>query len=140
MGGTLKETPSRFILPVTIRLGNTTQELLALVDSGMEDNLLDLGVASRLRLPLEPLPSPIMVSALDGGILTTITHKTKAITLIISGNHCELIEFLLFCISSVPLILGYPWLALHNPHIPWSDRQIEGWSLFCLRSALQSIR
>ena len=38
-------------------------------------------------LPLEPLPSPIMVSALDRGILTTITHKTTPITLIFSGNH-----------------------------------------------------
>jgi len=62
--------------PVTIHLGSITKELLALVDSGTERNLLDPGVASELHLPQEPLASPIMVSALDGGILKTITHKT----------------------------------------------------------------
>jgi len=102
---------------VTIQLGNTNQEFLALVDSGAEQNLLDPGVASQLHLPLEALPTPITVSALNGGILTTITHKTKPITLIVSGNHSKVIEFLLFPVSSVSLILGFPRLALPNLYI-----------------------
>ena len=84
-------------------------------------------------MPLEPLPSPIMVSALDGGKLTTITHKTKPISLIVSGNHWELIQFLLFSVSSVNLILGYPWLIQHNPHIFFS----QNWSFFCLSNCLR---
>lgn len=39
-----------------------------------------------------------------------------------------------------PIVLGLPWLRLHNPHIDWSSGMIRGWSPFChsrcLRSAL----
>ena len=75
MGSSKNDNPPCLTLPVTTQPGNTTKELLALLDSGAEQNLLDPGVASQLHLPLELLPSPIMVSALDGGIVTTITHK-----------------------------------------------------------------
>ena len=122
VGGTVKDNPPQLTFPETIQINNTTIELLALVDSGEEQNLL------------EQLPSPITEMALDGGILSTITHKKNApIILIVSGNHCELIEFLLFPGSSVPMILCFPWLALHNSHILWSDRHVES-----LKSALQS--
>ena len=30
------------------------------------------------------------------------------------------------------------WLALHNPHLNWSDRPTESWSLFCLSNCLKS--
>ena len=83
VGRTQKEAPSHLTLPVTVQLGNITQVLVTLVDSGAEQNILDPGVASLLHLPPEPLPTPIMVSALDG------------VTLIVSGNHSEVIEFLL---------------------------------------------
>ena len=126
MGSTKNENPPRFTLPVIIQLGSTTKELLALVASGSIQNLLDPGVASQLHLALEPQPSTTrLVSALDGGILMTIRHKTTPITLIVSGNHCEKTEFLLFPISSIPIILGFPWLALHNLHILWSDSLVR---------------
>lgn len=37
-----------------------------------------------------------------------------------SSNHCERIHWFLIPSSSAPTILGFPWLALHNPQINWS--------------------
>jgi len=51
VGGTIKEIPSKLTLPVTIQIGNTTKDLLALVDSGAEQNLLDPALALQLHLP-----------------------------------------------------------------------------------------
>ena len=31
-----------------------------------------------------------------------------------------------------PIILGYPWLRRHNPHIDWSTGTILQWSSHCL--------
>ncbi len=39
--------------------------LLALIDSGAEDNLLDEGLAKQLGCILEPLEKPIQAIALD---------------------------------------------------------------------------
>ena len=89
--------------------------LLTLVDSGVEHNLLDPDVASQLCLPLEPLPSPIIFSALNGGIFTTITHKTKPITLIVF------------------------WKSVQINRVLWLDRRIEDWSLFYLSNCLQLV-
>jgi len=46
-------------------------------------------ILDQFHLPMEFLLSPIMVSAVDGGRLTTITHKTAPITFLVSGNHFE---------------------------------------------------
>lgn len=38
----------------------------ALVDSGVDANLKDLGLATSLKVPFQPLPSPVDARALDG--------------------------------------------------------------------------
>ncbi|XP_059827473.1 heat shock factor protein 5-like [Hypanus sabinus] len=37
-----------------------------------------------------------------------------------------------------PIVLGYPWLSRHNPHIDWSTRKMVSWSSFCHSTCLQS--
>ncbi|XP_038149603.1 uncharacterized protein LOC119788967 isoform X3 [Cyprinodon tularosa] len=37
-----------------------------------------------------------------------------------------------------PVVLGHPWLSLHNPHLNWREGRVESWSLHCLSSCLRS--
>lgn len=37
-----------------------------------------------------------------------------------------------------PLVLGLPWLQLHNPHIDWVNKRVLEWSASCLSSCLRS--
>ena len=108
---------SRLTCAVTLMFERTFHSTQALIDSGSENNLLDPDLATRLDVLLIQLSTPISVSALDGVSLATITHKTTPITLIVSGNHRECLEFYLFPVANHPVILGFPWLAIHNPHI-----------------------
>ena len=85
-----------------------------------------------------PLCTPLKVSALDGGALPQITHRTKPLELVVSGNHREQISFLVFPVKQAPLVLGYSWLQQHNPNINWADRRIEAWSIKCHSSCLLS--
>ncbi|TWW68233.1 hypothetical protein D4764_19G0000310 [Takifugu flavidus] len=73
----------------------------------------------------------------DGHILGSITHRTSPVQLLISGNHHETIQFHILDFLNPPLILGYPWLQLHNPHIDWSTRAIREWSSSCHLRCLQ---
>lgn len=59
-------------------------------------------------------------------------------SLVISGNHHESLLVLLKSYQT-PLVLGYPWLWLHNPRINWVLGKILGCSAHCHVMCLKSI-
>lgn len=67
-----------------------------------------------------------------------ITHQTIPVTLMLSGNHSETISFKIVSSVSTPLILGLPWLSLHNPQIDWQRQKIHSWSNHCQSVCLGS--
>ncbi len=73
---------------------------------------------------------------LCGTLLTKITRVTQCVTLILSGNHNEEIQFFLIHSPSAPVVLGHTWLVKHNPHIDWAHKSILAWSPFCLAQCL----
>lgn len=127
-------------LPITITWGPNDHSVLALVDSGAAGNFLDSSLAIRLRLPLTSLQHPLSVTALDGRPLGkgTVTHLTSPITMSTSDHHHESIQFYLVSSPEFPVVLGYPWLSHHSPHINWSTGKIVEWSPACKSSCLLS--
>ncbi|XP_038149602.1 uncharacterized protein LOC119788967 isoform X2 [Cyprinodon tularosa] len=95
---------------------------------------------SRFRDASSPTPEPysVHVSALDGKPLSFVTHTTEPIELVVSGNHHEKLNFFVFPSPQSPVVLGHPWLSLHNPHLNWREGRVESWSLHCLSSCLRS--
>lgn len=61
-----------------------------------------------------------------------VSHKTSPVTLVLSGNHCEKLQLKIISAPQDPLVLGYPWLKLHNPHNPGQDYWLEYPLSFCL--------
>ena len=114
-----------------------------LIDSGADANLLDTAFASQLGVGREVLGTPIHATALDGRLLCRVTHQTVPLQLNMSGNHHETLTFHLIHAPQQPVILGYPWLRRHNPHIDWTSGSILQWSAHChavcLRSALSPV-
>ncbi|XP_023208460.1 retrotransposon-like protein 1, partial [Xiphophorus maculatus] len=39
-----------------------------------------------------------------------------------------------------PLVLGFPWLRRHNPHLNWVEERVDAWSRSCHATCLQSAR
>ncbi len=66
----------------------------------------------------------------------TVT-QTVSVHLLMSGNHHETLQFHILKSPHIPLILGYPWLCHHNPHINWSAGVISGWSSVCYQVCLK---
>lgn len=123
-----------------VRLSTPTLslEFAALIDSGADGNFMDRGLASQLKLEFTPLTSPLVAHALDGRLLCRVLHQTPSLNLRMSGNHSETIIFHIIDSPQFPLILGYPWLVKHNPHIDWSSGKVLEWSTNCHKSCLLS--
>ena len=76
--------------------------------------------------------------ALDGHSLGKITHCTVPLSLTLSGNHVETIQFFVLHAPTAPLVLGRPWLDKHDLHISWSTGRILCWSVACHANCLRS--
>lgn len=83
-------------------------------------------------------PPPISVWSLAGQLISTITHNTLRVSLVVSSNHREAIKLYLLDSPGSPIVLGHPWTVWHNPHIDWSGNSVLAWSQFCLASCLGS--
>ena len=89
-------TLPRLSLPATLQLGTLSLPLSALIDSGAEDNFIDLNLAKQADIPLESLPFPIHVTTIDSRFLAKVTQHTISLTLVLSikrkpsrGNHLK---------------------------------------------------
>ncbi len=133
-----KSSLAATLLTVKLQWSSVTYDCQALIDSGAEGNFLDSDLAYRLRLPVIALSQPIAVHALNGLSLPSITHSTGPLRLVTSGNHTETIQFLLTDTPITPVVLGHPWLVLHNPHFNWSQSSILSWSEGCHATCLLS--
>jgi len=96
------------------------------------------GLAKKLSIPISPLKHQISVNALNGQPLPNINYTTESITLITSGNHNETIKFLLMNSPLKPVVLGHPWLTLHNPRVDLGHSSVSTWGNKCHESCLVS--
>ncbi|KAI3354114.1 hypothetical protein L3Q82_018667 [Scortum barcoo] len=106
-------------------------------DSGADVSLIDEELALQLGITQIPLSKAISASALDGHLLGTVTHQTEPVHMLLSGNHHETIQFHILHSPRLPLILGYPWLRRHNPHVDWLTGAILGWGSSCHQVCLR---
>ena len=60
---------------------------------------------------------------------------SKPVFLMLSGNHHEKYFFYLIDSPQNPLVLRYPWLVKHNPHLKWAETTNLGWSPVSLHYA-----
>ncbi|KAL2078839.1 hypothetical protein ACEWY4_024583 [Coilia grayii] len=95
-------------------------------------------MAQQMGLESHRLPAPVPARALDGHLLGQITHITEAVEMLTSGNHRERMRFHLLSSPSVPMVLGLPWLRLHNPRFDWRAGSILEWGIECHQSCLRS--
>uniref|UniRef100_A0A8C7YBJ2 Gypsy retrotransposon integrase-like protein 1 n=1 Tax=Oryzias sinensis TaxID=183150 RepID=A0A8C7YBJ2_9TELE len=135
---TVHTTPNFLYIPVKLCTKTEVHSTKALIDSGAEQSLIDLDLVTKLRLPTEPLDNPVEASGLGGQHLSRITHPTKPVQLLTSGNHRETLQFFITRSKHTPIILGFSWLKLHNPQFNWSLGQITNWSANCLANCLSS--
>jgi len=111
---------------------------IALVDSGASENFVDKAYAEASGIPIQQKATPRWVLTVDGSEVTgrPVTHDAQVHLTI---NHQDE-DIWLHCITigNVPIILGLPWLKLHDPVIGWKNHTVKFHSDHCTKKCLPS--
>lgn len=138
MSHTSKPSPiSSPLCQARLLLPQGSQTPATLIDSGSDAYIIDNDLALQVGVCPIHLPAPVPANALDGHLLRTVTHHTVPIHMLLSGNHHETIQFHILSSPRHLLLLGFPWLRCHNPHIDWTTGAILSWSPTCHQVCLK---
>ena len=134
-GDTSLETSSRatpeiskkgIFIPTTAQPadGGNETEKIALIDSGAMICCIDLEFAREMKWPLQKLWQPTLARNADGTNNSSglIRYKIR-LTLLIDGKKIEQ-DFFATRLEKEKIILGHPWLTVHNPRIDWTTGKV----------------
>ena len=76
---------------------------------------MDTKFAKRHKLPLLELVKPVKLRLANGEIAGIISHAAR--TILAFGDHLEELYCLVTPLAKFDIILGMPWMELHDPHI-----------------------
>ncbi|XP_075432287.1 uncharacterized protein LOC142469212 [Ascaphus truei] len=117
-----------------------TVQTRAFLDSGSGGNFVDQKVAFKNKIPLVPKDRPVGLEAIDGRPLqpAIISLQTIPLNIMTSDFHSETITFDVIHTPFSNIILGLPWLRIHNPVIDWTEATPLRWSSFCLEHCMSA--
>jgi len=110
----------------------------ALVDSGASENFIDRAYVEASGIQMQQKAVPRRVLTVDGSEVTggLVTHDTQIHLMI--NHHEEDIRLHCITIGNAPIILGLPWLKLHDPVIGWKNHTVKFHSDHCAEKCLPS--
>lgn len=122
-----------FLLPITINTEHISLELTAMIDSGAALNLISKNIIEKYNLPTQPCTPPIKIKGIDDALIGEgISQQTQTLTLNVGLFHQESITLYVVNSSRHEVILGHPWLSIHDPNISWHHGELIQWSMFCI--------
>jgi hypothetical protein len=126
---------SLFYLPCSMYIADSmipAWSTMAMVDSGGMGNFIDAGYARSNSIPIVHKRQPIPIRSIDGKAIGSgsICHETVKLLVSIHG-HEETIAFEVIDSPHYPVVLGLPWLKLHDPTITWGRSKIVFNSKHC---------
>jgi len=110
----------------------------ALLDSGASENFIDKAYADTSGIQMQEKTTPRRVLSVDGSKVTgrPVTHHAQIHLTI--NHHEEDIRLYCITIGNAPIILGPPWLELHDPVIGWKNHTVKFHSDHCAEKCLPS--
>ena len=123
-------------VPVKLfQVAEKSHSAVALVDSGATGNFVDKSFVVQLGLKMIPCQFPVSVRAVDGRVFGTVSHSVMVRLCV--GEHSEDISLDVIDLGDGrQVILGYPWLQVHDPLVNWADRTVNFRSHYCRQNCL----
>jgi hypothetical protein len=115
-----------------VRILEEIPQVSTLVDSSATSSFIDQTFVAQHNIPVVKKSTPVPVEVIDGRTITSgaITHETTPLELRI-GKHVEKIVLNIISTPHHPVILGLPWLEMHNPIIDWRSRTLTFSTQWC---------
>ncbi|KAK3544289.1 hypothetical protein QTP86_009141 [Hemibagrus guttatus] len=110
-----------------------------LIDSGAAVNLVDRGLVEELGIPTFVCVPALRITAIDSQPIGEgyLRHQTELLEFQVGLFHYERLAFYVTSSPANPMIVGFPWLRRHDPHISWWSGELVRWSATCLRGCLR---
>ncbi|GAW22450.1 hypothetical protein ANO14919_119870 [Xylariales sp. No.14919] len=120
----------------TVSVQGKSVEVPALVDTGCTAlAFIDTDFVNNNAFKTLALPKPKNLRLADGEVTDPVTHFIVATLRV--GAHLETLPLLVTKLGAKnPIILGLPWLQVHNPHVNWATGMFTFASSYCHRSCL----
>ncbi|CAJ0963069.1 unnamed protein product, partial [Ranitomeya imitator] len=102
---------------------------------------LDSELVAKCKLETVRLETPINIMAIDKTPLAKNVVKFVSKEFILKVGSCHQERITCFVLDNLPagLVLGFPWLLVHNPVIDWEARNIVKWGPNCSKKCLISV-
>ena len=136
---TLEHENDHIMVKVHIHGEKETVTINAMIDSGATEDFIDQDVCNKHGIKMIKAKNRREIYLADGkpSAMGPVTHMTK-VPMDIS-SHRELATFQVANLQNHEVILGMPWLRIHNPTIDWNDEKItfndERCTTWCLNSS-----
>src|SRR5258708_32813608 len=118
-------SPNSFFLSLTsTSIPNPPCPFRALLDSGLSHSFVNEAFATNNRLKFSYLPTPILLKMFDGSTPSNVSKKVRMPITFSTGEMHHLELFVTSLDENYSLVLGYDWLARHNPSIDWTETKI----------------
>jgi len=97
----------------------------ALLDNGATGLFMDMTFAREKGFKMERIKNPLLVKNVDGTVNTggAIMHQVECN--IFFKGHVERVRMNVYNLGKTEVILGMPWLAVHNPEIDWEKGEVK---------------
>ena len=119
--------------------GQGNQNTHCCTDTGASaKSFIDTKFAIRHKLPLLELVKPVKLRLANGEMAGNISHAAR--TILAFEDHLEELYCLVTPLSKFDIILGMPWMELHDPHISFKDRSCTFNSDHCMAECLRHRR
>ena len=135
---TLEHENDQIMVKVHLYGEKETVTINAMIDSGATEDFIDQEVCNKHGIKMIKAKKQREIYLADGkpSVMGPVTHITK-VPMDIS-SHRELATFQVANLQNHEVILGMPWLRIHNPTIDWNDKKItfndERCTTWCLNS------
>jgi hypothetical protein len=128
----LKLDGTHLVLPCSVDTGGERVSTTSLVDSGANGiAFIDQTFVRNHKLPLQRLHKPRRLEVVDGrqSAAGRITHLVQ-LPIDIQG-HREVLPCFVTKLSQHPIVLGIPWMQIHDPTISWRKNTLTFASSHC---------
>src|SRR6266478_8998911 len=118
-------SPNSFFLSLTsTSIHNPLQPFCALLDSGSSHSFVNEAFVMNNRLKFSYLLNPIPLKMFDRSTPSNVSKKVWMPITFSTGEMHHLEFFITNLDENYSLVLGYDWLARHNPNIDWMETKI----------------
>src|SRR5258708_1598504 len=118
-------SPNSFFLSLTsTSVCKLLQLFCALLDSGSSHSFVNEAFAVENKLKFSYLLNPILLKMFDRSTPSNVSKKVQMPITFSTGEMHHLELFVTSLDENYSLVLGYDWLARHNPSIDWTETKI----------------